>query len=204
MSLDPNAKESIPRTMLTDEKGNSAMFEYAAVTTVDINNQKVFRGVSYTWSRRFTVPSSAVGGGILDIVINPTCIPSEKLFVALPVSFIAFGAGPINVDIYFGTSSDEDGTLWLGTNRDFRIEEPACTKIRLSPTINDPGIKTPLEFMIPSDGVPAVASFGGQVEENLISIGRKDGKYMFRFTNTEANPASCLFSFDIFEATEGQ
>lgn len=176
----------------------AALFEFGGITTVDINSQKVFRDVVFSWSKRFTVPSS----GVVDIVIDPTAIPSEKTTVVLPVSFTGFGAGPINVDFYFGTDSDPDGTLWDGGNRDNRSLTAPDTVIRLNPTINSTGVKTPFEFMIPSDGVPAVASFGGQAKDDLIFIARKDGKYMFRLTNTEANPAQCLFSITIFETTE--
>lgn len=200
MSLNPKAKESIARTMLTDRFGNSAMFEFAAVTTVDINSQKVFRDVAFTISRRFAMGASAT----VDIVFDPTAIPSDRMLVVLPLVFTAFGAGPINIDTYFSVDSDEDGTLWSFGNRDFRSPTIAASKIRLNPTINNAGIKTPFEFMIPSDGVPATSTAGGQTKEDLIIIARTDGKYMFRLINTEANIASCHFSMTIFEAIEGE
>lgn len=186
-------------------KGNSPNiaafgFEYRAVTTVDINSQKVFRDEVFSWSRRFICPSSAVGGGIFDIVINPMLIAEDRTLVILPVSFTAFGAGPIFADLYFGTDSDEDGTACQGGNRDNRSLTQAKIEICFNPTINDIGTKTPFEFMITSDGVPAVASFGGQTKDDLIFIARKDGKYTFRMINQEANPASCVFAMTIFEA----
>lgn len=174
-------------------------FEFRAITTVDINSQKVFRDAAFSWSKRFSIGASAT----VDIVIDPTGIPSNKIGVVLPVSFLAFGAGPINVDLYFGTDADEDGTLWTGGNRDNRSSTTPDTEIRLSPTINSVGTKTPFEFMIPSDGVPAVSSFGGQAKDDLIFIPRTDGKYMFRLVNLEASVASCVFAMSIFEAIEG-
>lgn len=178
-------------------------FEFGAVTTVDINSQKVFRDVAFSWSKRFVIPSSAVGGGVIDIVVDPTGVAAGVTLVVLPVSFTAFGAGPVNIDFYFGTIADADGTPFPSGNRDNRSDTTSNVIVQSNPTINDPGVKTPFEFMIPSDGVPAVASFGGQTKDDLIFIARCDGKYMFRLTNTEANPASCVFAMTVFQAIEG-
>jgi len=177
----------------------ATMFEFGAQTVVDINSQKVFRDVVFSWSRRFAIGASAT----VDIVIDPTGA-SGKTLVVLPVSVIAQGAGPIFVDVYYGTDADSDGTEWIGVNRDNRSNTAALTKLRLSPTINDAGTKIPFEFMIPSDGVPATATFAGEVHDSLILIPKTDGKYMFRFVNQEADIASCLFSLTIFEATLGE
>lgn len=179
---------------------SAAAFPFAAITTVDINSQKVFKDVAFSWSKRFTVGASAT----VDIVIDPTGIAADRVAVVLPVAFTAFGAGPLNIDLYFGTDSDEDGTLWDGGNRDNTSATAPKATVRLNPTVNSVGVKTPFEFMVPSDGVPAVSSFGGQAKDDLIFIARKDGKYMFRIVNTEANAASCLFSVTIFEAIIGE
>lgn len=177
-----------------------AIFEFGAVTTVDINTEKVFRDVAFSWSKRFIVPSSAVGGGVANIVIDPTAVPAGKVLVVLPISFSAFGAGPIFVDLYFGTDADEDGTLLVSGNRDNRSVTTAGTIARLDPTVNDIGVKTPFEFMIPSNGVPAVASFGGQTKDDLIFIARCDGKYTLQLVNQEANSATVVFAATVFEA----
>jgi hypothetical protein len=177
--------------------GNAA-FEYGAVTTVDINSQKVFDDVTFAFSRRFAIGSSAT----VDIVVDPTAIPSGKILVVLPVGFTVFGAGPINIDLYIGTDADADGTLWVAGNRDTRSSTTSDTIMRLNPTINNAGTKTPFEFLVPSDGVPAVASFGGQSKDDLILIADISQKYMFRLVNTEANAASALISFSFFEIEE--
>lgn len=175
-------------------------FEFGAITTVDINSQKVFRDAAFSWSRRFTIGAS----GTVNIIIDPTGILSDKTGVVLPVSFSAFGAGPINIDLYFGAIfTAETGTLWSGGNRDNRSSTMPNTIVTFNPTVTNDGVKTPFEFMVPSDGVPAVASFGGQTKDDLIFIPRTDGKYMFRLINTEANAASCVFAMTIFEATKG-
>jgi len=174
-------------------------FEFGAITTVDINSQKVFRDVVFSWSKRFNIAAS----GTIDIVINPTGIPSDKTLVMLPITFTAIGAGPINIDMYAGVDSDEDGTLWAGGNRDFRSSTQPDTTVRLNPSINDVGTKAPFEFLIPSDGVPATATVGGQTKADLIFIARTDIKYLFRLVNTEANIANCVFAMNLFEVSEG-
>jgi len=174
-------------------------FEFGAITTVDINSQKVFRDVVFSWAKRFSLAAS----GTVDIVINPIGVLNDKLLVVLPISFTAIGAGPVNVDLYAGVDSDEDGTLWAGGNRDFRSSTQPDTTVRLGPTINDVGTKSPFEFLIPSDGVPATATVGGQTKDDLIFIARTDIKYMFRLVNTEANVANCAFALSVFEVSEG-
>ncbi len=72
-----------------------AYFEFGAITTVDINSQKVFRDAAFSWSKRFTIGAEAT----VDIVIDPQAI-APKIGVVLPVTFRAFGAGPINIDFY--------------------------------------------------------------------------------------------------------
>jgi len=178
---------------------SAATFEFAAVTTVDINSQKVFRDVAFSWSKRFTIGASAT----VNIVIDPTALGADIVPVVLPVNFTAVEAGPINIDLYFGTDSDEDGTLIVGGNRDNRSSTVPVVTVRLAPTINDDGTKTPFEAMIPSDGVAAVSSFGGQSKDDLIFIARKDGKYMFRLINTENAVAQASIAMTIFEAIKG-
>lgn len=173
-----------------------AYFEFGAVTTVDINTEKIFRDVAFSWSRRFDLP----GSGVVDIVMDPAAVPAGKTIVVLPVTFTGFGAGPINVDLYFGTNYDPDGTEWIGSNRDNRSLVMPGTTVRLNPTINSAGVKTPFEFMIPSNGVAANASVGGQTKGDLIFIARDDGAYMFRLTNTSGTAARCTFAMTIFEA----
>ena len=175
-------------------------FEFGAITTVDINSQKVFRDAAFSWSKRFTIGAS----GAVNIIIDPQAI-APKIGVVLPVSFSAFGAGPINIDLYFGSVfTAATGTIWTGGNRDNRSSTTPNTIVTFDPTVTDDGAKTPFEFMVPSDGVPAIASFGGQTKDDLIFIPRLDGKYMFRLINTEANVANCVFAMTIFEAIEGE
>lgn len=173
-------------------------FEFGAQTTVDITSEKVFRDMSFAWSKRFAL----AGLGSADIVIDPTNIPEGKTFVILPIAFVAVGAGPIFIDTYAGTDADNDGTLWAGANRDNRSSTTPDTIIRLNPNINNVGMLLPSELMIPSNGQAAVASFGGQSKNDQIIVGRTDIKYMFRFSNQENTVANCSFAMTAFEALE--
>lgn len=174
-------------------------FEFDAIATVDINSQKVFRDVAFSWSKRFSIAGLAT----VDIVIDPQAI-APKIGVVLPITFKAIGAGPINIDFYFGTDSDDDGTLWSGGNRDNRSSTPTNTVVRLSPTINSDGTRLPFEFLLMSNGTAAVATVGGEAKDDLIFIPRLDGKYMFRLINTENAVAQCSFAMTIFEAEIGK
>lgn len=180
-------------------------FEFDAITTVDINSQKVFRDVVFSWGKRFVCPSSAVGGGIFDILIDPTGIDADRVVVMLPVSFTAFGAGPIFVDLYANpTVTAATGIIQSGSNRDNRSTTLPKAVITFDPIVTAPGAKLPPEFMIPSDGVPAVSSFGGEVKDDLIFIANRNVKYMFRLINQEANPSDCAISLTMFEAEIGK
>ena len=161
-----------------------------AIIVQDLRNSMVLTdGCIFSISKRFTVPAS----GVVDIIFNPTHANlQDKKLVFFPVFFQGFGAGPIEIDMYFGTDADENGTVIESFNRNHESINTRDVVVRLNPTINTIGTKLPPEFEIPSDGTPATAVLGGQTNETIITNLRKDGKYMFRLTNTEAVIARCV------------
>lgn len=167
---------------------------FGAHTAIDIAEEKVFEGYTFSISKRLTLALSSTN----DIVFDTTGCNCDYLVVQ-PVSFKAYGAGPINIDMYFGTNTDEDGTVWESINRDNTSLNTSGLVARLNPTINDVGTKLPVEFAVFSDGVAAVASVGGETREGLVFNARTDGKYMFRVINTEANPAFFTFAATWYE-----
>lgn len=177
-----------------------AVFDFGAITTVDINSQKVFEEVAFSWAKRFTIPASAnPGETVVDIVIDATGVDVNKSVVVLPIGLTAFGAGPIDVDFYFDPAYT-GGTEWGCTNRDNESLETCNTKVVYAPTLSDDGTLLPPEFFIPSDGVPATAQLGGQTKEDIIFKARKNGPYMLRFKNRENSEALAHFAMTIFEA----
>jgi hypothetical protein len=58
------------------------------------------------------------------------------------------------------------------------------------------------EFEIFSDGVAAVAVLGGEINEEFVFNARKDGKYMLRLTNIEANVARVVAAFNWCELSQ--
>lgn len=168
----------------TTEILTSVKSQFGALVGVDIAEQKIFEGKTFSVAKRETLALSSTN----NIVIDTSAVTSDFL-VFLPVVFKAFGAGPINVDLYFGTDADEDGTIWQSTNRDNTSSNTSSVVVRYNPTINNDGTKLPPEFTIFSNGTAAVAEAGGETREGLVFNARKDGKYMFRVVNTEANPA---------------
>jgi len=175
-------------------------FKYDAQTVIDIALQKVFENVSFSFSRRFSIGAS----GTVNIVIDPTAISAGKIVVVFPIAFKAVGAGPIFIDTYFGTDANNDGTVWQPRSRDQRTGTLSQTIARLSPTINSDGTKLDnSEFMIPSDGIAATTTIGGESKDDDIIIGRTDGKYMFRLINQDnTSAAQCLMVFNILELSE--
>lgn len=181
--------------------GPDAIFEYGALTTVDLNSQKVFRNAAFSWSKRFTLASSATQY----IIIDPTALSTDKTLVILPVFFQGFGAGPIFVDLHANPTYSNE-VEWTASNRDGRSVTTPETKVYYIGTatnVTDEGPKLAPEFMIPSNGVPAVSSFGGQTKDDLILIANPAVKYMFKLDNQESNAATCVFAMSVFEATEG-
>lgn len=172
---------SEPRTTEILENAKSI---FGSIETIDIAEEKVFQSKTFSIAKRHTLTASSTN----DIVIDTTGCSCDYL-VFQPVAFKAYGAGPVNIDMYFGVDADEDGTLWGSVNRDNVSAETSPVDIRLNPTINDVGTKLPVEFVIFSNGTAAVAVAGGESREGLIFVARQDGKYMFRVINTEANPA---------------
>jgi len=171
-----------------------AVSKFDAMIVEDIENDKIFDGLVFSVSKRLSIALSSTN----DIVIDPTACTCTDL-VFLPIVFKAYGAGPINIDMYVGVNSDADGTLWASGNRDNKSSITADLTVRLNPTINSVGVKLPFEFVILSNGTAAVATAGGESKEALIFLPRKDVKYMFRIVNTEANDAAGHVSINWFE-----
>ena len=169
---------------------------FGVVTSIDIAEEKVFEGKTFSIAKRHTLALSSTN----DIVIDPTACNCDYL-VFQPVAFKAFGAGPVNIDMYIGTDADEDGTVCGSINRDNTSATTSPVVVRLNPTINDVGTKLPVEFTIFSNGTAAVAVAGGESREGLVFNARQDAKYMFRVINTEANPAFFHVSMTWYEVT---
>lgn len=171
-------------------------FRYGAKTMVNIRNAKVFEGVSFSWSKRFTIGNSDT----VDIVIDPMGVTEGVTPVVLPISFTAYGAGPVNIDMYYGVTESGDGTEWVGGNRLNASTNTPGTKVYFDPTVTDTGTKLPFEFMIPSNGTAATAKAGGQVGEDIIYVPATMGKYLFRLSNTDTvDDALCVFSMTLYE-----
>jgi len=177
--------------------GKTGAYGLGAIVSETLANNLIFtKECVFSISKRFTIGASAT----VNIVIDPLALNvADRLFIVLPIALTAFGAGPIDVDLYFGTDSDEDGTLFQSINRNNESSKTAEAVVRLNPTINSDGLKLPSEFQIFSNGIPATASLGGSVTEDFLFNGRKDGKYMLRLINREANSAFGIFAMNWFE-----
>jgi len=180
--------------MISEDVLGAALSKFGALVNISIENEKVFHEILFSVSKRLTF----AGLAIHDIVIDPLACTCDNL-VFLPAVFKAFGAGPIEIDMYFGVTTDSDGTEWGSINRDNTSSNTADVVVKLDPTVTDVGIKLPVEFSIFSDGIAAVSLAGGESKEGLVFNARKDGKYMFRFTNTENAVANSTIAFNWYE-----
>jgi hypothetical protein len=158
---------------------SNAVSPLKGLITEDLANSLVFDSVLFSISKRLTIGAL----GVVDIVFDPTACGCDFV-VILPVSFKAFGAGPINIDLYINPIYTL-GTVIEAGNRDFTSPNTPDAIWTLNPTVSDPGIKSPFEFIVLSDGVAATAVAGGETRESQVSNIDPSKKYMFRLTNQE-------------------
>ncbi len=177
--------------------GSAGISQSGAFVMQQLRDTLVFRDENiFSLSKRFPIPLS----GVVHIVFDPTALNSPGNVLAIfPLFFQSFGAGPVEIDIYFGTDADEDGTEILCFNRNQESSKDCLSRVWLNPTINDIGTKLPPEFEIPSDGTPATAVLGGSAGDTIITNAMKTGKYTFRLTNTEANAARGVVAINWLE-----
>jgi len=148
----------------------------------------------FSISKRFVIPTS----GVVNIFFDGSACDNDFI-VFFPVFFQGFGAGPIEIDLYAGSSVEEDGTIIECFNRNEFSDKESGMIIRLNPTIIEDGQKLPPEFEVPSDGIPATAILGGSTKGATITNLNKSIKHMFRLTNTEASPARCVIAANWIE-----
>ena len=176
--------------------------QFGAQIKLDIENAKIFEEIVFAISKRILIPASATPGAtVLDIALDPTACTCD-FFVFLPVFFEAFGAGPIFVDLYVNPVYT-GGTTIVPTNRDLSSLKTSDAVWKLAPSVSDPGIKTPSEFVIFSNGTAAVAKAGGSSKGDLATNIDKTKKYMFRFENQENVEASAIITANWFEVPVG-
>ncbi len=178
--------------------GKAGLNVFGSNITLDTFNNRVFKHQVFGLSKRFSLAKTTSATVVIDPTENGPYTKNE--FVLLPIYIQAANAGPISIDVYIGTDSDSDGTLWLGGDRNFEDPETPHILARLNPTITSLGTQTPFEFQVPSNGTPAVTTIGGEVQDNLIIIPRKDIRFALVLTNNDTvNAASCVVAFNWFE-----
>lgn len=180
--------------------GTTGASKIGAIAVEDIGNNLIFtKECVFSNSKRFTINGSA--GADVWIVLDSSALNVAGRFLILePVFLQAFGSGPIEVDLFAGTVyTAETGTIWDGFNRNTESEKEGEAFFVLNPTITNDGVQQGPEFEIPSNGIPAVASAGGQANGRRIINLRKDINWALRFRNTETDSARGLFSASWFE-----
>lgn len=190
--------DSTDRLLIKDENIASSTTNRGAIITESFVNNKVFQGSVFGISKRLNIAA----GTNSNIVIDPTYYSgqTDKFVVFLPVKFECFGAGPIEIDLYFNANTnDSTGTEWIAANRDNTNTNGSNIVIRHDPTIFDSGIKLGPEWSVLSNGTAATAVAGGSATSDLPFILRLEGKYMFRLKNTDSTLANCTTALNWLE-----
>ncbi|MCP4336478.1 MAG: hypothetical protein GY679_01345 [Mycoplasma sp.] len=170
--------------------------------TSTIFEDLLFDGHSYTVAKRITIPGSGTGGGIFDVVIDPTgyVSPTEigKLFV-FPPALNALG-GEYHLDFY-SEPTYSGGTPYNGFNRIFSDVTPSQVDIDIGVTTTDPGTKIDnLEWFIPSQtGGFFSASTSVTISDRLPAEFDPTKKILFRFINQSATAGTIGFRMTWFE-----
>ena len=175
---------------------HGAAFTAGAVNTRPEASFKVFQDQVFSVAKRISFPASTY----VDIVADPrscTC----GILALFPIAFKAAFAGPINIDLFANPTFTPNTPLTTG-NRDFTSltqAEILWYKDETQTMVSAAGTPLPFEFIMLSDGTAAVASLGGEAEEDLISNIDMTKTYLIRLTNTEANIAKGSFAANWFE-----
>lgn len=115
------------------------------------------------------------------LVFNPALYAGFFLFFD-PISLSA-SSGPMLVDIYAGTDSDEDGTPLEASNRRAAFPGPKST-LRMDPTINDIGTRFAGDLVPASGNNPATAN-GNSNSGGLPFEPIRPAKTAIKFTNLD-------------------
>jgi len=182
--------------MIGDGLISGAVSPFGAIINLSIENAKIVEGITWSIADRFVVQPATTK--VFDILFDPTAFSKSEL-ILLPISFKAFGAGPVFIDTYVDPVVTANGTEILSINRNLKIADAAELKIYKQPTTSSPGSKLPPEFSIFSDGTAAVAHVGGSVSIDLVLVIDPTKKYLFRLSNQENTNADATISSAWFE-----
>ena len=117
----------------------------------------------------------------------------------MPAVFKAFVAGPVNIDVFINPTLSASGTIIPVVNRDFTSSKVAQAVFKLNPTVTDDGTLIPSDYVIYSNGTPAIATIGGESSERLPLNLDTTNTYLFKLTNTDATEALAHVATTWFE-----
>ena len=169
-----------------------------SIKTVSISNHKVFESEVFTLSRRLTIPGSSTVNVVFDLTGA-----TGAFVVNLPLRFKAYGGGPLEIDLYKDVVyTGGTGTVLPTVSRDEVVSPTAGTVVIEDPTITDPGVVTPLQYVLYSAAGLGVANdIAGLDSSELFFVNSLNVK-RFEIRNTSAEDA--LFHIRVsFAETNG-
>ncbi len=168
-----------------------AFNEFGGLVSIRIADSSAMDGIAFSLRKRFTLAPE----GVLDIVLDAEAFTGQKLIFG-ELSFDAKG-GPLLVDVYGGITDDGDGAILPMYNRDFTSSNIPQVVVRKDPAGVVPS-GLPIEFLVPSNGVPAVSASAGAGGDTAIAV-LAAVKYLLRITNTDSTDAVFGVKLDFFE-----
>jgi hypothetical protein len=168
---------------LTNEKLNLWSTGLNAPRTTTIQEELFSLGKSFSYEDYLLYGASETK----TLVFNPLefrpFTDFQNRLVINPFGFSASG-GPILIQYYADTDSDEDGTLLGASNRDAQRATLPKSTLRLNPTINDIGTRFAGD-LVPATSVSPAAATGALNVGGLPFALSPYIKYAVRITNTD-------------------
>ena len=156
-----------------------------AVGNIDQEHLMIHEGLMYTVSARMTIANA---GGTFEFLAS---VPAG-VYPHFRTITIATDGGPIDVDLYGGTTTTADGTPVTAVNNNQASSNTASTSVFHTPTITTDG--TLLEaILIP--GNKQTGSLGSEASNEWVL--QSSTKYMIRITNNTTGAGTSEFTINI-------
>ena len=185
-------------TVRVDVGNGAGINKYGSTIVLDTFNNRVFNHQVFMISKRLEL----AGNDSIILIFDPTEKGAYLLdtLIQLPFSIKAYNGGPIDIDIYTGVDSANDGDIIESIDKNYIDQISAHCTVRKDPTINNLGVKSPIENIIFSEaGTNKIAGNLDSADENLLTILDPTVRYAVELTNKSSDSADVLVKLKWFE-----
>lgn len=165
-----------------------------SIITQTVEDHQIDLGNVFTVRKIVTIPA-----GISNIILDTSGV-GEKSLVILPPNFKSIGGDKVIIHYYVSsTYTKGDGIEVVPTNRNQTSTKTAESKIIEFPdSINTPGIKAPIEWLIESNAI-GISFTSGSAGSKLPFEIIKGTNHRLQINNTDTNPQDFEYNLTIFE-----